>query len=125
MAKEEPDDDAPAIYRHPTSKALKDKGQQEAKKGDVRQFGNDEYESYGSAGTRKGGNPSKDDDDEGDLDVKAWNKARDEDLQEHKDSAARGEKSYKSQLHTTDDPDPKDAKGWRRQFWRRKAKPTS
>jgi len=92
------------LHDHPRSK--KDREEKRvAKKGDI----DGDWESYGSSGTRKGGDRFKDEDDEGDLDVEGYRKAREE------GHDARG----------TDHPEPKDQKGWRRQFWIKKAVPTS
>lgn len=77
-----------------------------AAKGDV----DGEWESYGSLGTRKGGDIFNPADKEGDLDLEGYEKARNEEGNE-----ARG----------TDHKDPNDAKGWRRQLWIKKQRPMS
>ena len=101
------------LHDNPRSKKV-DAEQQEAKKGDVKDLNNDgeEWESYGASGARKGATrPYKKEDEEGDLDEEGWNKARDE---------TQGEG-----LTTRDNKDPNDGKGWRREYWRKKQKPTS
>jgi hypothetical protein len=97
-------DDNP-IYDNPKSpkKSLMDKDSP-AKKGQVE----GEWESMGSLGTRKGGSTRGDKDEEGDLDKEAYDKDRDS-----------------TNSLGTDHNDPNDAKGWRRQFWRKRAVPTS
>lgn len=98
------------LHDHPRSKRSDD--QREAKRGDVKDLNEDgeEWESYGEAGTRNGGNPNKDEDDEGDLDVKGWRKLRDD---------------PDERLTVRDNKNPNDAKGWRREYWRKKPKPMS
>ena len=116
------------LHDHPRSEKAREEAR-EAKKGDVREFGGEEYESYGGAGTKKGGNRHKREDDEGDLDEEGWNKARDEDSAEYKKWYDGGQKGPEPRtLHTTDEKNPEDGKGWRREFWRKKKKkevPTS
>ena len=115
------DGSAAPIYDNPKSP----KEVRVAKKGDTKMMNGEEYESYGSAGTREGGKPQKKEDDEGDLDEEGWDHARKENSADYKkwwDSGRKGP-SPDRDLKTTDDPEPKDPKGWRRQYWRRKDKP--
>lgn len=112
------------IYDHPASK--KARGEKVAKRGDIeRDEDGTEWESYGSRGTRKGGNIHGQDDKEGDLDAEGWQKAQDEDLEQRFKDKAEGRRTRDEQFRTRDNKDPNDEKGWRREFWRRRAAPQS
>lgn len=94
------------LYDNPRSKkkSLMDKDSP-AQKGQVEGG----WESMGSLGTKKDGSPRDDKDKEGDLDEKAYKEGQDSGVE------SLG----------TDHVDPNDAKGWRRQFWLKRAVPTS
>lgn len=112
-----------SLYDNPRSQKGAEKV---AKRGDVeRDEDGSEWESYGSSGTRKGGNIHNEADQEGDMDVEGYKKAQDEDLEQRMKDKAAGRRPRDPQFRTKDKKDPSDEKGWRREFYRRKATPTS
>lgn len=110
------DEDAEKIYDSPRSKKARAE-QKEAKKGDVETDSEgQEWESYGSRGTRKGGNIHDPKDKEGDLDEAGWDKLSEEDIKKSSDKSSRT---------TKDNKDPSDEKGWRREYWGKRVRPMS
>lgn len=76
--------------------------------GDEMMIGGQPHISYGGYGTRLGGDRFNEQDQEGDLDVNRWEKDRNDPANDYRD------------FRGVDVPNPNDAKGWRREFFRKK-----